>query len=80
VARAQHTSVVLFTDAWLSPISSEADVVLTSETAAPSPFDALTPVMALIETVVAGCFDRLGDAAVGRMAQADQLAGELGLY
>ena len=78
-ARTRHAPVVLFTDTWLSPISSEADVVLSSETAAPSPFDALTPVMALIETVVAGCFDTLGDAAVDRMARADQ-AAELGLY
>ncbi|TDN91470.1 MurR/RpiR family transcriptional regulator [Microbacterium sp. BK668] len=80
VGRARHASIVLFTDSWLSPISSEADVVLSSETGAPSPFDALTPVMALIEAVVAGCFDRLGDAAVDRMARADRVAGDLGLY
>ncbi|MGN6218447.1 MAG: MurR/RpiR family transcriptional regulator [Microbacterium sp.] len=79
-ARERHASVVLFTDIWLSPVSSDADVVLTSETAAPSPFDALTPVLALIETVVAGCFDRLGDAAVARMARADRAASDLGLY
>ena len=78
--RARHSTVILFTDTWLSPIASEADVVLSSETAAPSPFDALTPVMALVETVVAGCFDRLGEAAVLRMARADQAAGDLGLY
>lgn len=79
-AAARHCTIVLFTDAYLSPISSEADVVLTSETGAPSPFDALTPVMALIETVVAGCFDALGDAATDRMARADRAAAELGLY
>ncbi len=78
--RARHATIVLFTDTWLSPIASEADVVLSSETAAPSPFDALTPVLAIIEAVVAGCFDRLGDAAVDRMARADQVAGDLGLY
>lgn len=80
VARARHAAVVLFTDMWLSPIASEADVVLSSETAAPSPFDALTPVLALIEAVVAGCFERLGDGAVERMARADRVADELGLY
>ncbi|MHC3000536.1 MurR/RpiR family transcriptional regulator [Microbacterium sp. HJ5] len=79
-ARARHAAVVLFTDIWLSPIASDADVVLTSETAAPSPFDALTPILALVETVVAGCFDRLGDAAVERMARADRTADDLGLY
>ncbi|QKJ18346.1 MurR/RpiR family transcriptional regulator [Microbacterium hominis] len=80
VAEERDARVVLFTDALLSPISSIADVVLTSETAAPSPFDALTPALALIETVVAGCFERLGDAAVQRMARADRTAEQLGLY
>jgi DNA-binding MurR/RpiR family transcriptional regulator len=80
LARARHASLVLFTDTFLSPIASEADVVLASETAAPSPFDALTPAMALIETVVAGCFERLGEAAVERMARADRAAADLGLY
>jgi DNA-binding MurR/RpiR family transcriptional regulator len=80
MARSRHASVVLFTDIWLSPIASDADVVLASEVAAPSPFDALTPVLALVETVVAGCFDRLGDAAVERMARADRIASDLGLY
>ena len=78
--RARRASLVLFTDSWLSPIASEADVVLSSETAAPSPFDALTPALALIETVVAGCFDQLGDAAVDRMARTDRVAEDLGLY
>lgn len=79
-ARSRHATVVLFTDTFLSPISSEADVVLTSETLAPSPFDALTPVLALIETVVAGCFDRLGDGATQRMSRADRVAAELEIY
>jgi DNA-binding MurR/RpiR family transcriptional regulator len=80
LARERHAALVLFTDTFLSPIASEADVVLASETAAPSPFDALTPALALIETVVAGCFERLGDAAVDRMARADRTAADLGLY
>ncbi|TQK20669.1 RpiR family transcriptional regulator [Microbacterium sp. SLBN-154] len=80
LARERHAALVLFTDTFLSPIASEAEVVLASETAAPSPFDALTPALALIETVVAGCFERLGDAAVDRMARADRAAADLGLY
>lgn len=79
-AKARHAPVVLFTDTWLSPISSVAEVVLTSETGAPSPFDAFTPVMALVETIVAGCFEWLGEAATARMARADRTATELGLY
>lgn len=72
--------MILFTDAWLSPIASDADVVLPSETDAPSPFDALTPVLGLVETVVAGVLERLGTAASERMAAAERTAAELGLY
>lgn len=79
-AKRQHLPVILFTDAWLSPIASDADVVLPSETEAPSPFDALTPVLALVETVVAGVLARLGPAATERMAEADRVAEELRLY
>jgi DNA-binding MurR/RpiR family transcriptional regulator len=79
-AKRQHLPVILFTDAWLSPIASDADVVLPSETEAPSPFDALTPVLALVETVVAGVLARLGSAATERMAEADRVAEELRLY
>ena len=54
--------------------------MLPSETEAPSPFDALTPVLALVETVVAGVLARLGPAATERMAEADRVAEQLELY
>jgi DNA-binding MurR/RpiR family transcriptional regulator len=79
-AKARRVSLVLFTDAWLSPIASEADVVLPSETAAPSAFDAMTPVLGLVEAVIADCFARLGDAASTRMASVEQAGRELELY
>ncbi|WP_353828749.1 MurR/RpiR family transcriptional regulator [Agromyces sp. SYSU T0242] len=79
-AKARRATVVLFTDSWLSPIASEADVVLPSETAAPSAFDAMTPVLALIEAVIAECFARLGDAASERMGRVEQAGRELELY
>ncbi|GGI44684.1 DNA-binding MurR/RpiR family transcriptional regulator [Agromyces flavus] len=79
-AKARRASVLLFTDAWLSPISSEADVVLPSETASPSAFDAMTPVLGLVEAVIAECSDRLGDAASARMREVEQAGRELELY
>ena len=79
-AKARRASVLLFTDAWLSPISSEADVVLPSETASPSAFDAMTPVLGLVEAVIAECSDRLGDAASARMREVEQAGRELDLY
>ena len=79
-AKARRASVLLFTDAWLSPISSDADVVLPSETDSPSAFDAMTPVLALVEAVIAECSERLGDAASARMREVEQAGRELELY
>ncbi|MGR2752434.1 MurR/RpiR family transcriptional regulator [Agromyces arachidis] len=80
VARAHRAQVVLFTDSWLSPIASDADVVLPSETGSPSAFDAMTPVLALVESVIAGCLERLGDDASERMRRIEAAGAELGLY
>jgi DNA-binding MurR/RpiR family transcriptional regulator len=79
-AKDRRASVVLFTDAWLSPIASDADVVLPSETGSPSAFDAMTPVLALIESVIAECSERLGDAASARMREVERAGHELELY
>jgi len=80
-ARDRKASVVLFTDAWLSPIASEADVVLPSETDSPSAaFDAMTPVLAIVEALIAACAERLGDAASTRMREVEEAGRELGLY
>jgi DNA-binding MurR/RpiR family transcriptional regulator len=79
-ARERRAQVVLFTDAWLSPIASDADVVLPSETGSPSAFDAMTPVLALVEAVIAGCLDRLGADASERMRRIEAAGSELGLY
>ncbi|MFC5791232.1 MurR/RpiR family transcriptional regulator [Agromyces tardus] len=79
-AKARRASLVLFTDAWLSPISSDADVVLPSETDSPSAFDAMTPVLALVEAVIAECSERLGEAASARMREVERAGHELDLY
>ncbi|WP_438854509.1 MurR/RpiR family transcriptional regulator [Agromyces sp. M3QZ16-3] len=80
-ARERKASVVLFTDAWLSPIAGEADVVLPSETDSPSPaFDAMTPVLAIVEALIAECAERLGTAATDRMREVEGAGRELGLY
>jgi DNA-binding MurR/RpiR family transcriptional regulator len=72
-AKQQGATLVAFTDPYLSPLSAHADVVLTSSVASPSPFDALTPAVALIETVIAALVDRLGVAPLARMARYDAL-------
>lgn len=73
----RRASVVLFTDRYLSPLASRADVVLSTEVAAPSPFDVLTPAVALVETLVACLVDRLGDEPRSRIAAFDAVSAQL---
>jgi DNA-binding MurR/RpiR family transcriptional regulator len=74
-AKKQGATLIAFTDPYLSPLSSYADVILTSSVQSPSPFDALTPAVALAEAVIAALVDRLGDAPRARMARYDALYG-----
>ncbi|GAA1764816.1 MurR/RpiR family transcriptional regulator [Agromyces humatus] len=79
-AAARHARVVLFTDNWMSPVASVASVVLPSATDSASPFDAMTPAMAVVEAVIASCFDQLGESATQRMRHTERDAQELGLF
>ena len=59
-AASQGASLVLFTDPWLSPLAPHAHAVLTAEVKSPSPFNAMTPAMAVMLTLIAAVVDRLG--------------------
>jgi DNA-binding MurR/RpiR family transcriptional regulator len=80
-AKKRHAKIVLFTDSFLSPIAASADVVLPGDTGSgASPYDAMTPTLAVVEAVVAGVVATLGEAAHVRMARTEQVATELSLY
>lgn len=72
-AARRGATVLLFTDHYLSPLAADAAVVLTTTVAAPTPFDVLTPALAVVEAMVAGVVDRLGDAPRARLAAFDAL-------
>ncbi len=74
-AKDQGATLVAFTDPYLSPLAARADVILTSSVASPSPFDALTPAVALVEAMITALVDRLGDAPRSRMVRYDALNG-----
>ena len=63
--------LVLLTDQWQSPAATEAKVVLTAALDAPSPFDSLVGAAVVVETLVAGVVDRLGDRPKTRMQAYD---------
>jgi DNA-binding MurR/RpiR family transcriptional regulator len=73
IAKQQGATLITFTDPYLSPLAAHADVILTTSVASPSPFDALTPAVALVETVIAALVDQLGAAPRERMARYDAL-------
>ncbi|MEU3464486.1 MurR/RpiR family transcriptional regulator [Streptomyces sp. NPDC006733] len=79
--REQGGKVVLFTDAWLSPVATHADVVLPSQVAAASsPYDSLVRTLAVLETVVAGIVRALGEEGHTRMQRGEETARRAGLY
>ncbi|GAA4210889.1 MurR/RpiR family transcriptional regulator [Streptosporangium oxazolinicum] len=79
-ARDQGARVILFTDPWLSPIASLADVVLPCEVGAPSPYDSLVPTFATVEALVAGILTALGPAAHDHMLHVEDTARLTNLY
>ena len=76
-AKGQGAAVLLFTDYYLSPLASVADVVLATPVQAPSPFDVLTPAVAVVEALITAVLRRLGDAPRARMAHFDRLSSDI---
>jgi DNA-binding MurR/RpiR family transcriptional regulator len=71
-AEAAHSAgarIVLFTDPWLSPIADIADALLPAQVASSSPFENLTPTVAVVETLVTAIAEDLGDKARQRFEQ-----------
>lgn len=66
------STVVLFTDPWLSPASAHADHVLPVRVDVRATLDTAAPVLALIETLLGGVLPRLGKAAEDRMRRYDE--------
>lgn len=80
LVRAARGTVVLVTDAYVSPVAVEADVVLACDVSSVSPYDSMAPAMALAETLVAGVLRELGPAAEARMRLVEDTAERLDLY
>ncbi|MEU8125208.1 MurR/RpiR family transcriptional regulator [Spirillospora sp. NPDC049024] len=79
-AKERGGRIVLFTDTWLSPVASIADVVLPSHVDAPSPYDSLVPSLALVETTVAAVLAALGEEGREHMLACEEAARDADLY
>ncbi|HEY2077359.1 MAG TPA: SIS domain-containing protein, partial [Streptosporangiaceae bacterium] len=67
MAKARGTSVLLITDESLSPSAEEADIVLPVAIDG-IPFDSFAALIVLTESLVDAVFQRVGEAAIERMA------------
>lgn len=72
-AKDEGAALIVFTDPWLSPLAVSADVVLPCTVTAPSPFDALTPALALTEALIAAVTDCLGNTPRERIEHFEQI-------
>ena len=72
-ASAQGASVVLVTDVWYSPIAAFADYAIACPVGIPSAFDSGVSGLAVVEMLVAGVVEKLGEAAKDRIAALEQL-------
>ncbi|MDR6980737.1 DNA-binding MurR/RpiR family transcriptional regulator [Streptomyces sp. 3330] len=79
LAKERSGKVIVFTDPWLSPTAAQADVVLTSQVATTSPYDSLTPTLAVIETLISAVIDRLGEAGHQHLKRTEHTAHRIGL-
>jgi DNA-binding MurR/RpiR family transcriptional regulator len=70
---ARGSTVILVTDAWLSPASDVATVVLPTRVEAPSPFDSLVSSMAVVESLAAALAERYGENGRRRLESIERL-------
>ncbi|MGH3470985.1 MAG: MurR/RpiR family transcriptional regulator [Nocardioidaceae bacterium] len=66
--------IVLFTDAWLSPVAEIASATLPAQVIGPSPFEILTPTWALVETLMTSVANALGEAGQKRFEEFGAIA------
>ncbi len=72
-AKLRRTNIILITDPLLSPIARVANVVLTCDLDAPSPYDSMVPCLALVEVIVAALIQQCGEAGKRRVVEIEQL-------
>ena len=66
-------TLILVTDPWMSPLAVDAEIILTVSVEASSPFDSQVPALAMVEALIAGAVDSLGDQVTMRVADYDEI-------
>lgn len=76
-AAGRGARLILLTDNAMSPLSTEASVLLTTVADTLMPLVSLTPVTAVVETLVVGLIERGGRAARDRIAGYEDISSDL---
>ena len=74
-ASEQKATIVLFTDLYRSPISSIAEVVVSTPVEVVSPYDTMIPALCVTEALVAGLTGQLSDISLERLAKLENYRG-----
>ncbi len=72
-AARRGATLIVVTDPWMSPLAVDADVILPVAVQASSPFDSQVPALAMVEALIAGVVESLGDRVTSRIADYDDL-------
>ena len=78
MAAQRKVSVLLFTDQWLSPVSRVARHTLAAHTAGPSGWDSNTPLMLLVDAVIAALNTRQWGEIRDRLQEIEAMRDKLG--
>jgi DNA-binding MurR/RpiR family transcriptional regulator len=71
-ARKRGATTIVITDEWLSPAAATADIVLPVAVRA-EPFDSLTAVLCLVESMIPALVSAIGPSAIDRMRAWEEL-------
>lgn len=74
-AARRGTTVILFTDQWLSPVARHAKVILSARVTVPSRWDSMAGMLGLVEALLAAVTERGWDETSRRIAAIDALKG-----
>ncbi|MBV8679177.1 MAG: MurR/RpiR family transcriptional regulator [Aquitalea sp.] len=78
MAAQRKVNVLLFTDQWLSPVSRVARFTLAAHTAGPAGWDSNTPLMLLVDAVIAALNTRHWGAISDRLQEVEAMRARLG--
>ncbi len=78
--RRRGVYLILLTDSWMSPLAFEADSVLSAAVDGSSPFDSQVATVGIIETLISGVVDYIGDKARRRITDYDNLWDAQGFH